>query len=252
MKKPTARAARSRSVKSRVSAAEWQLRCELAAAHRLIAHFVFVDMTYNHVSVRLPDNSRHFLVKPDNQFMEQVTASSLVKYDLDGHYQYGWGGPGGRPGQLNGGHQMTVDQENNLYIAEVFGGRVQKFRPKAGADPAKIVGPGHDGGVLLGDQDRPPVPREPERPVGDGVAGAADGHRVGPGRHAGEHHDLDAPPFVGVVVALGLVAWAGRQRDDGADLGALENGGVARGQRSAERGQRVVDRQGRVECHRRV
>ena len=33
----------ARSVRDRVSKAEWQLRCELAAAHRLIAHFVFVD-----------------------------------------------------------------------------------------------------------------------------------------------------------------------------------------------------------------
>jgi len=73
------------SVRSRVSAEEWRLRCELAAAHRLIAHFVFVDMTYNHISVRLPGKPRHFLVKPDNQFMGQVTASSLVEYDVDGN-----------------------------------------------------------------------------------------------------------------------------------------------------------------------
>jgi hypothetical protein len=36
---------------------------------------------------------------------------------------------------------MSVDQENNLYIAEVYGGRPQKFRPKPGADPAKIMQP---------------------------------------------------------------------------------------------------------------
>ncbi len=65
----------------------------------------------------------------------------VVKYDLNGKYLYGWGGPGGQPGQFNGGHQITVDQEGNLYIAEVFGGRVQKFRPKPNADRAKIVGP---------------------------------------------------------------------------------------------------------------
>ena len=35
---------------------------------------------------------------------------------------------------------MTVDQDGNLYLAEVFNGRVQKFRPKPGADPAKLVG----------------------------------------------------------------------------------------------------------------
>ncbi len=72
------------SVRNQVSPAEWRLRCELAAAHRLVAHFVFVDLTYNHISVRLPDAPTHFLVKPANVFMEQVTASNLVKYDLDG------------------------------------------------------------------------------------------------------------------------------------------------------------------------
>ena len=71
-------------VRERVSAEEWRLRQELAAAHRLVAHFVFVDMTYNHISARVPGESRHFLVKADNVFMEQVTASNLVKYDVDG------------------------------------------------------------------------------------------------------------------------------------------------------------------------
>src|SRR5258705_13875858 len=74
----------ARPVRERVSAEEWQLRCELAAAHRLVAHFVFVDMTYNHISARLPGEPEHFLVKADNVFMEQVTASNLVKYDVDG------------------------------------------------------------------------------------------------------------------------------------------------------------------------
>jgi hypothetical protein len=66
--------------------------------------------------------------------------SRVVKYDLNGHYLYGWGGPGALPGQLNGPHSITVDQEGNLYLAEVFNGRVQKFRPKPGADRAKLVG----------------------------------------------------------------------------------------------------------------
>ncbi len=75
----------SQWVRERVSDAEWKLRCELAAAHRLVAHFAFVDMTYNHISVRTPDDPHHFLVKADNVFMEQVTASNLVKYDVDGN-----------------------------------------------------------------------------------------------------------------------------------------------------------------------
>jgi ribulose-5-phosphate 4-epimerase/fuculose-1-phosphate aldolase len=72
------------AVRGRVGAEEWHLRCELAAAHRLVAHFVSVDLTYNHISARVPGEPRHFLVKADNVFMEQVTASNLVKYDVDG------------------------------------------------------------------------------------------------------------------------------------------------------------------------
>lgn len=53
-------------------------------SNRLVAHFVFVDLTYNHISVRAPEEAAHFLVKPANVFMEQVTASNLVKYDIDG------------------------------------------------------------------------------------------------------------------------------------------------------------------------
>lgn len=85
-KNPAARRPiRARSVRRQVGTEEWQLRCELAAAHRLVAHFSFVDLTYNHISLRLPDEPRYFLVKADNVLMEQVTASNLVKYDLDGH-----------------------------------------------------------------------------------------------------------------------------------------------------------------------
>lgn len=73
------------SVRDEVSAEEWHARCQLAAAHRLVARFVFVDLTYNHISVRVPGEPGHFLVKPDNVFMEQVTASNLVKYDTEGN-----------------------------------------------------------------------------------------------------------------------------------------------------------------------
>ena len=64
----------------------------------------------------------------------------VLKYDLKGTYLYGWGGTGRLPGQFRGPHSLSVDQDGNLYIAEVFSGRVQKFRPKPGADPAKLIG----------------------------------------------------------------------------------------------------------------
>jgi DNA-binding beta-propeller fold protein YncE len=70
----------------------------------------------------------------------------ISKYDLKGKFLYGWGisataRSGDEPGFFDGPHQMSVDQENNLYVAEVYGGRAQKFRPRKGADPAKLIQP---------------------------------------------------------------------------------------------------------------
>jgi hypothetical protein len=64
----------------------------------------------------------------------------INKYDLNGNFLYGWGQPGGKPGQFWGPHQMTVDQEGNFYVAEVQNGRIQRFEPLPGADPAKVIG----------------------------------------------------------------------------------------------------------------
>ena len=82
----------------------------------------------------------HLITTDQYLWISDGGTNRIVKYDLSGHYLYGWGGPGGLPGQFNGPHSITVDQEGNLYLAEVFNGRVQKFRPKQGADPAKVVG----------------------------------------------------------------------------------------------------------------
>ena len=58
-----------------------------------------------------------------------------MKYDQQGHLLYAWGTLGTFAGGLWGVHGMSVDQEGNLYVAEVDSGRVQKFRPKQGANP---------------------------------------------------------------------------------------------------------------------
>lgn len=63
----------------------------------------------------------------------------MVKWDLNGKFQYSFGFQGDAPGGFWGVHQFSVDQEGNLYVAEVSNGRVQKFRPMLGADPAKII-----------------------------------------------------------------------------------------------------------------
>jgi hypothetical protein len=74
-------------------------------------------------------------------WVADLDTARILKYDLNGKYLYGWGSRGSWPGGLDCSHQMTVDQEQNLYIADCFAGRVQKFKPKPNADPAKMVGP---------------------------------------------------------------------------------------------------------------
>lgn len=63
--------------------AEWTLRCELAAAFRLAAHFGWDDHIATHMSARLPDGS--FLLNPFGLLFEEITASSLMRMDLDGN-----------------------------------------------------------------------------------------------------------------------------------------------------------------------
>ncbi len=65
--------------------------------------------------------------------------SKMLKYDLDGKFLYSWGIWGDFAGGFWGVHGFSVDQEGNFYTAEVDSGRVQKFRPKAGANPAQLV-----------------------------------------------------------------------------------------------------------------
>jgi len=71
-------------VKSRVSEEEWKLRTDLAAAYRLVAHFGWDDLIFTHISARLPGTDHHFLINPYGMTFDEVTASSLVKIDLEG------------------------------------------------------------------------------------------------------------------------------------------------------------------------
>jgi len=68
--------------------------------------------------------------------------NKMIKYDLDGNFLYSWGTFGDFPGGFWGVHGMHVDQEGNLYTAEVDNGRAQKFMPRKGANPAMLIGPG--------------------------------------------------------------------------------------------------------------
>jgi ribulose-5-phosphate 4-epimerase/fuculose-1-phosphate aldolase len=72
------------SLEGKVSAEEWKLRVDLAATYRLVALHGWDDMIFTHISARVPGPEHHFLINPYGLLFEEITASSLVKIDLDG------------------------------------------------------------------------------------------------------------------------------------------------------------------------
>ncbi len=71
-------------VRTQVSAEEWAIRVDLAAAYRLVALYGWDDIIFTHLSARVPGREHHFLINPYNLMFEEITASSLVKIDVNG------------------------------------------------------------------------------------------------------------------------------------------------------------------------
>ena len=74
-------------LEGKVSAEEWQARLDLAATYRLCAMHAWTDLVFTHISLRLPDEDgqERFLINPFGVLFDEMTASSLVKIDLDGN-----------------------------------------------------------------------------------------------------------------------------------------------------------------------
>ncbi len=72
-------------IRAQVSEAEWQARLDCAATYRLIALFGMSDLVYNHVTVRVPGAGERILINPYGWMYEEITASSLITIDIDGH-----------------------------------------------------------------------------------------------------------------------------------------------------------------------
>ena len=81
MNKPTERP--RTKVPASMSPEEWQARVDLAAVYRLVAHYGWDDVIYNHVSMRVPGEPRMFLIKQHELLYTEVTASNLVKVSMD-------------------------------------------------------------------------------------------------------------------------------------------------------------------------
>ncbi len=77
------------SLKDQVSPEEWQLRCDLAACYRLVALYGWSDLVFTHISAKLPDavtgGEHQFLINPYGLMFDEITASSLIKVDMQCH-----------------------------------------------------------------------------------------------------------------------------------------------------------------------
>ena len=69
----------------RYAPGEWEARVDLAAAYRLVALYGWDDLIFTHLSARVPGPEHHFLINPYDMMFEEITASSLVKIDVEGN-----------------------------------------------------------------------------------------------------------------------------------------------------------------------
>ena len=64
---------------------EWEARVQLAAAYRIFDHLGWTELIYNHISLRVPNEPQHYLINPFGLHYSEVSASNLVKVDLQGN-----------------------------------------------------------------------------------------------------------------------------------------------------------------------
>jgi DNA-binding beta-propeller fold protein YncE len=142
-------------------------RNDVTPAHFNNVHGIAIDQTTRRVFVNDRANQRVQVFDENGRYLDQWrtgTAASdihvihvlgralwaadrgtnkILKWDLDGRFQYAWGTFGDFPGGMWGVHGMSVDQEGSFYVAEVGNGGVQKYRPRPGANPPFLVGQPH-------------------------------------------------------------------------------------------------------------
>lgn len=91
-----------------IGAEEWQIRCDLAALYRLVAHFRMTDFIYTHISARIPGPEHHFLINDYGVMFHEMCASDLVKIDLDGNRIETGGQTPGMSGQTVNAAGFTI------------------------------------------------------------------------------------------------------------------------------------------------
>jgi ribulose-5-phosphate 4-epimerase/fuculose-1-phosphate aldolase len=67
-----------------ISKSERKLRIQLAACYRIFDYLGWSELIYNHITVKVPGDQQHFLINPYGLHYSEVTASNLIKVDIDG------------------------------------------------------------------------------------------------------------------------------------------------------------------------
>jgi len=81
-----------------------------------------------------------FIITPDRYlWAADRSTNKILKYDLEGNFLYSFGTYGDFPGGMRGVHGLAVDEDGNLYIAEVDNGGFQKFTPRLGANSDFLI-----------------------------------------------------------------------------------------------------------------
>jgi len=75
----------AQSERPECSAAEWDLRIELAACYRAFVHYGWTDLLFTHLSARVPNEDNQYLINPYGLLFQEITASNLIKVDFDGN-----------------------------------------------------------------------------------------------------------------------------------------------------------------------
>ena len=108
---------------SEMSEAEWQVRCDLAALYRVVDHFGWTDVINTHMSARVPGEAGAFLINHYDEMFHEITASSLIKMDLEGKVL-------GRQGRFNAAG-FTI--HSGVYKARPDANCVMHTHTRAGA-----------------------------------------------------------------------------------------------------------------------
>ena len=121
-----------------IGAEEWALRLELAACYRIFDMLGWTEMIFNHITLRLPGPERHFLINPYGLWYREVTASNLVKIDIDGKTIGASDWPVNPAGFVI--HSaIHAPRRRALHHAHAHDGRVGDCRPARRAAPGQFL-----------------------------------------------------------------------------------------------------------------